>query len=84
VTLSAYKANFGHTFGAAGSIELIMALLSMRDKVAPKIINLEKPVVTGLKLPMENVPISGKFTIKNALGFGGINVSMLFGKVHAF
>ena len=30
VSLSAYKSNLGHTFGAAGSIELVLSLLSMR------------------------------------------------------
>lgn len=30
-TISAFKSYFGHSFGAAGAIELIMGLMSMRD-----------------------------------------------------
>lgn len=40
ISLSAYKSNLGHTFGAAGSIELALSLLSMKDGTVPGILNL--------------------------------------------
>jgi 3-oxoacyl-(acyl-carrier-protein) synthase len=75
-TLSAYKSNFGHTFGAAGAIELIMGLFSMKEELAPKILNLNNPI-DGLQFPKHNIQQPIRYMLKNALGFGGINVSML-------
>lgn len=77
VSLSAYKSNLGHTFGAAGAIELILALMSMKDGVVPKLLNLERPCLGGLWLPISNIQQNIKCLIKNALGFGGINVSLV-------
>ncbi len=40
--VTANKGNIGHTFGAAGAIESIFTILSIKNGVCPKILNLEK------------------------------------------
>lgn len=77
-TVSAIKSYFGHTFAAAGAIETIIALQSMRNSIAPKILNLSEPDVEGLNYARENVPQKINNLLKNSFGFGGINVSAVF------
>ncbi|TRY74693.1 hypothetical protein TCAL_06408 [Tigriopus californicus] len=89
--VSAHKANLGHLLGAAGSAESILALKSLQTGVIPRIINVDHldpeiqtqaRIVTG-----ENVDESDRnryqplrLTLKNSFGFGGTNVSLLFGQ----
>jgi len=77
VTISAYKSNLGHTFGAAGAIELVLSLLSMKSGTVPKILNLKKPCIGSEYMPTENTQQQIRCLVKNALGFGGINVSLI-------
>lgn len=79
VLITAPKSQLGHTFGAAGAIESIFTILSLNQKIAPKILNLDNPIPSPcLNLASVNTPISSKIGIKNAFGFGGVNVSLLF------
>lgn len=43
-TVTANKGAIGHTFGAAGAIESIFTILSVKEGISPKILNLEKPI----------------------------------------
>ncbi|NMO51775.1 beta-ketoacyl-ACP synthase II [Actinoplanes sp. TBRC 11911] len=83
VVLTAPKSAIGHLVGAAGAVEGILTMLSLRDNVVPPTLNLENQdpdvkldVVSGR--PRE---ITLHAAISNSFGFGGQNVSILFTKV---
>ncbi len=52
VSVTANKSMIGHTLGAAGSIEAIVTMLSLRDGIVPPTINLDDPdeAAAGLDL----------------------------------
>ena len=69
----------GHLIGAAGAVEAVAALLSVRDGIVPPTANLERvgddielDVVAGS--PRE---IGAKPAISNSFGFGGHNASLV-------
>ncbi|GIE86147.1 beta-ketoacyl-[acyl-carrier-protein] synthase family protein [Actinoplanes regularis] len=80
VVLTAPKSAFGHLVGAAGVVEGIITLLSVREGVIPATLNLEN------KTPEVRLDVvAGKprhqrvrAAICNSFGFGGQNVSLLF------
>lgn len=80
VSMSSTKSATGHLLGAAGAVEAIFSLLSIRDNVAPATINLDHPSVdTALDL----VPYHAKergidVVLSNSFGFGGTNASLVF------
>ncbi len=83
LTMSATKSMTGHLLGAAGAVELIVALLAMRDSVVPPTLNLDHPgeEFAGLQLaPNVAVRRQVDFAISNSFGFGGHNVSIVVGK----
>ncbi|GLW27847.1 beta-ketoacyl-[acyl-carrier-protein] synthase family protein [Actinoplanes regularis] len=80
VVLTAPKSAFGHLVGAAGVVEGIITLLSVREGVIPATLNLENKT-PEVKLDV----VAGKprhqrvrAAICNSFGFGGQNVSLLF------
>ncbi|WP_436530633.1 beta-ketoacyl-[acyl-carrier-protein] synthase family protein [Actinoplanes sp. HUAS TT8] len=80
VVLTASKSSFGHLVGAAGAVEGIVTLLSIRNGVIPHTLNLddkapevELDVITGKPRHQEI-----RAAISNSFGFGGQNVSLLF------
>jgi 3-oxoacyl-[acyl-carrier-protein] synthase II len=80
VSMSSTKSATGHLLGAAGAVEAVFSLLSIRDNVAPATINLDHPSVdTALDLvphhPKER-PID--VVLSNSFGFGGTNASLVF------
>ncbi len=84
VSMSSTKSSIGHLLGAAGSVEAIFALLSIRDQVAPATLNLDNPSV---ETPIDLVPHTPKkreikTVLSNSFGFGGTNASLIFRKVH--
>jgi 3-oxoacyl-[acyl-carrier-protein] synthase II len=82
VAVSSTKSMIGHLLGAAGAVEAIFAILSLRDQVAPPTINLDQPD-EGCNL--NYVPNCAqerviRSVISNSFGFGGTNGSLLFSK----
>jgi 3-oxoacyl-[acyl-carrier-protein] synthase II len=84
MAISATKSMTGHLLGAAGAIEAIICLLSMRDSVIPPTINttrLDPAVQAGLQI-VTGEAIERKVTIamSNTFGFGGHNAIVVFKK----
>jgi 3-oxoacyl-[acyl-carrier-protein] synthase II len=80
--VSSTKSMIGHTLGAAGAIEAIVTVLSLRDGVVPPTINLENP---DPACDLDYIPGTARraklgYAVSNSFGFGGQNVSLLFGK----
>jgi 3-oxoacyl-[acyl-carrier-protein] synthase II len=78
--VSSTKSMTGHLLGAAGAVEAIFSILSIRDNVCPPTINLDNPD-EGCDLnyspnkPTEKVI---KNSLSNSFGFGGTNASLIF------
>ena len=78
--VSSTKSMTGHTLGAAGAIESIFSILSIKDNYAPPTINLKNPD-DGCDLDFV-ANTSRKFEINtamnNSFGFGGTNSTLIF------
>ncbi len=82
VPISSTKSMIGHTLGAAGAIESLVCILAMRDGIIPPTINYETPDPECDLDYVPNVARKGQLdiTLSNSFGFGGHNVSLVFGK----
>ena len=83
LSVSSTKSMIGHTLGAAGAIEAIVSVLSIRDGVVSPTINLENP---DPACDLDYTPLTArerklKAALSNSFGFGGQNCSLLFGAV---
>jgi 3-oxoacyl-[acyl-carrier-protein] synthase II len=83
VAMSSTKSSIGHLLGAAGTVEAIFCLLSMRDGVVPPTLNLDNPsIATALDLvPHKSRQRPVEIALSNSFGFGGTNASLIFRKV---
>ncbi len=83
LSVSSTKSMTGHLLGAAGAIEVIFCLLSMRDSIIPPTINLDEPDNEfNLDLtPNKSKSKEVKYAMSNSFGFGGTNVSLIFKKI---
>ncbi|BCL13195.1 beta-ketoacyl-ACP synthase II [Micromonospora sagamiensis] len=81
--LTATKSMTGHLLGAAGALESIATILTIRDGVIPPTINLDEPddgldlEVVANKARHMDVPAA----LNNSFGFGGHNVALVFTRV---
>ncbi|MCH8612759.1 beta-ketoacyl-[acyl-carrier-protein] synthase family protein [Arsenicicoccus dermatophilus] len=79
--VSATKSMTGHLLGAAGALEAILTVLSIRDRVAPATINVDDfdeavrlDVVRGEHRTLPDGQIAA---LNNSFGFGGHNVALV-------
>jgi 3-oxoacyl-[acyl-carrier-protein] synthase II len=82
VPISATKSMTGHLLGAAGSLEAVVCVLSIRDGMLHPTINFETP---DPKCDLDYVPNKARkadvnVVLSNSFGFGGQNASIVFGK----
>jgi len=82
VPISSNKSMFGHLLGAAGSVEAIFTILTIRDGIIPPTINYDTP---DPECDLDYVPnIARKaqvnIALSNSFGFGGINATLVFRK----
>lgn len=81
VAITSTKSSTGHLLGAAGGIEAIFTVLSLRDQIVPPTLNLWNPdaAAEGLDLvALEARKTSIEYALSNGFGFGGVNASVLF------
>jgi 3-oxoacyl-[acyl-carrier-protein] synthase II len=81
VPISSNKSMIGHTLTAAGAIEAVFTILSLRESILPPTINYETP---DPALPVDCVPNTARparvaHAISNSFGFGGQNVCLVVG-----
>ncbi|KAK6865119.1 3-oxoacyl- synthase II [Apiospora arundinis] len=84
VTVSGTKGSLGHLLGAAGAIETVISVLSVRNNVVPPTLNLHEPdVVPKFNLvPNHAQQKEVEVAITNSFGFGGTNASLVIAKYH--
>lgn len=83
ISLNSTKSMTGHLLGAAGSVEAIATVLSIRDGVVPPTINHfnDDPNIEPLDFTFNKARRREvDFALCNAFGFGGHNVSLAFRK----
>jgi len=76
IAVTAPKSSIGHLLGAAGAIEAIVTVLTLRNGVIPPTLNLDD-VDDDINLDVVTVdprPLSGGAALSNSFGFGGHNV----------
>jgi 3-oxoacyl-[acyl-carrier-protein] synthase II len=83
LTMSSTKSAIGHLLGAAGAVEAIFCVLSIRDNVVPPTLNLDSPSVeTAIDLvPHEARKREVNTVLSNSFGFGGTNASIVLRRV---
>ena len=76
----ATKSAHGHMLGATGAMEFLIAILALREKVAPPILNYLGPdPECDLPLVLEPEEISSEIAVSTSFAFGGLN-SVLIAK----
>ena len=81
VPITANKSMLGHTLGAAGAIEAIVTILTIRDGCVPPTINMvdPDPEAQGLDLtPNRAARHDVRTALSNSFGFGGQNTALVF------
>jgi 3-oxoacyl-[acyl-carrier-protein] synthase II len=81
ISITANKSMLGHTLGAAGAIEAIVTILSIREGCIPPTINLVDPDPEGAGLDLTaNVAARRevRVALSNSFGFGGQNTALVF------
>jgi 3-oxoacyl-[acyl-carrier-protein] synthase II len=81
VSVTANKSMLGHTLGAAGAIEAIATIMSIRTGLVPPTINLDDPdpAAAGLDLtPNKARRRDIEVAVSNSFGFGGQNSALVF------
>jgi len=79
VPISSTKSMMGHLIAAAGSVEAIVCLLSIRDGVMPPTVNLDNP---DTDCDLDYIPHAARrnavdIALSNSFGFGGQNISLI-------
>jgi 3-oxoacyl-[acyl-carrier-protein] synthase II len=80
VPVSSIKSMLGHAVSAAGAIEAVACILTLRDQVVPPTINLENPDPQCDLDYVPNAPRNAAVNVvlSNSFGFGGHNDCLVF------
>jgi 3-oxoacyl-[acyl-carrier-protein] synthase II len=82
IPVTSTKSMTGHLLGAAGGVESVFSVLSIRDDIIPPTINLDTP---DPECDLDYVPNQARrtsvdYALSNSFGFGGTNACLLFKK----
>jgi 3-oxoacyl-[acyl-carrier-protein] synthase II len=80
IPVSSIKSMIGHLWGAAGAVEAISTILSIKEGIIPATINYETP---DPECDLDYVPNQARrakirAALCNSSGFGGVNASLVF------
>ena len=80
ISVSSTKSQTGHLLGAAGAIEAIFSILSIKNQIIPATMNLDNPLEHNKINIIREKPkrVNIKNVMSNSFGFGGTNVSLIF------
>jgi len=82
VPISSNKSMIGHLLGAAGAVEAIFVVLTLRDGIIPPTLNCDTP---DPECDLDYVPNVARraqvnIALSNSFGFGGVNATLAFRK----
>ena len=79
--LYSVKGGVGHTMGAAGLVEIIIALKALREKIIPRTVNLQTPDddARGWASRRQRKAEVKKGALLTSAGFSGINAALVLG-----
>jgi 3-oxoacyl-[acyl-carrier-protein] synthase II len=87
VFISATKSMTGHLLGAAGAVESIISVLSVKNNIIPATINLENPddgIPAAVKIVAgKSMEAEVNYAVNNTFGFGGHTATSIFKKYKA-
>ena len=83
IFVTANKSEMGHLLGAAGAVEAIATIMSLKTGIIPPTINIKQP---DPKCDLNFVPDKAiktelAYAVSNSFGFGGHNISLVFKKM---
>ncbi|HVW92566.1 MAG TPA: beta-ketoacyl-ACP synthase II [Devosia sp.] len=84
LAISATKSATGHLLGAAGAIASIYTVMALRTGLLPATLNLDDPDESAAVFDLiakTPKPKDVAYALVNAFGFGGVNASLLVGRV---
>lgn len=71
----------GHTLGAAGIVESVIALLALEHGELPGTLGSSEPdPICGPQIRFDNARVDLRYAMNNSFGFGGNNCSLLFAR----
>ncbi len=78
-TVTSIKGHIGHTFGASGPLNLIASLAALREQTVSPVLNYRAAAPEFAELDLASRPRerSLRNVMINAVGFGGINASLI-------
>ena len=81
--VSSTKSMIGHLLGAAGGVEAVFSVLSIRDNVIPPTINLhdQDPECDLDYVPNSARDVKVDVSMSNSFGFGGTNGTLVFKRI---
>lgn len=82
LAMSSNKSMIGHLLGAAGAVEAIATVMTLRDQILPPTINHTDPdpECDVDCVPNQARPAEVRYAMSNSLGFGGHNSSVIFSR----
>ncbi len=86
IAITANKSMLGHTLGAAGALEAIATVLTIREQCIPPTINLTDPDPEAAGLDLTPNVAAGRevrAALSNSFGFGGQNTALVFARWEA-
>ena len=74
------KSILGHTIGASGALEFVVAVLSLQHQAVHPCLNLEDPIV-DLNFTLQGGAVPIQTVLTHSFGFGGHNAALVLGRV---
>ncbi len=80
LAISSTKSVIGHLLGAAGGVEAVFTVLSIKNSIIPPTVNLENPdpECDLFYTPNQAMEKNIRYAISNSFGFGGTNAVVMF------
>jgi 3-oxoacyl-[acyl-carrier-protein] synthase-1 len=81
IPLNSLKGYYGHTLGAAGLIESVISIQSLKENLVLPTLGFKKNGVTNsLNVLASPIAVKANNFLKTASGFGGCNAAVVFGR----